>query len=200
MRFVTPIRRRWALNYYITQCTGSSISWWQYAVEKASTQQSGPSGPRLSSPGERKRNAVMANRLGVNMLQFCSVFNTLSHTTLSIKWEVYFSKELCRSSSLRRYISACICICIMWLYNIAGGEDTENIPQLILHHIGKGVSEVLQPMENTNEWVCWMLRGLFWRKLTFHTLFIFVLVNKAPVSIIFQYILCLEMYSILCRY
>ena len=29
------------------------------------------------------------------MLQFCSVSNSLSHTTLSIKWEVYFSKELC---------------------------------------------------------------------------------------------------------
>ena len=40
---------------------------------------------RLSSPGERERNAVMANRVGVNMLQFCSVSNSLSHTTLSNK-------------------------------------------------------------------------------------------------------------------
>ena len=39
--------------------------------------------PRLSSPGERERNAVMANRVGVNILQFCSVSNSLSHTTLS---------------------------------------------------------------------------------------------------------------------
>ena len=46
---VTPTRRRWAINYYITQCTGNSISWRQDAVEKASTQQSGPSGSRLSS-------------------------------------------------------------------------------------------------------------------------------------------------------
>ena len=31
-----------------------------------------------------------------------------------IKWEVYFSKELCRSSLLcRRYDSACICVCIV---------------------------------------------------------------------------------------
>ncbi len=52
------------------------------AVEKANTQQSGPPGLRLSS---RERNAVMANRVGVNMLQFCSVFNSLSHTTLSSK-------------------------------------------------------------------------------------------------------------------
>ena len=106
------------------------MSWRQDAVEKASTQQSGPSGPRLSScswregagmrnmskrgwalsrPGELERNTVMANRVGVNMLQFCSVSNSLSHTTLSIKWEVYFSKELCRLSLLcRRYDSACM--------------------------------------------------------------------------------------------
>ena len=30
-----------------------------------------------------------------------------------IKWEVYFSKELCPSSSLPRYVSACICVCIV---------------------------------------------------------------------------------------
>ena len=41
----------------------------------------------------------------------------LTNTTLSIKWEVNFSKELCHSSSLRRYVFACICICIMWLYS-----------------------------------------------------------------------------------
>ena len=110
VRFMMPTRRRWASNYYITQYTGSSISWRQDVVEKASTQQIGPSGPRLSScswredaglrnmsqrgwapgprlssPGEWERNTVMANRVGVNMLQFCSVFNSLSHTTLSNK-------------------------------------------------------------------------------------------------------------------
>ena len=46
---VTPTRSRWTLNYYITQCTGNSISWRQEAVEKASTLQSGPLGPRMSS-------------------------------------------------------------------------------------------------------------------------------------------------------
>ena len=94
---------------------------------ETSTQRGWAPGPRLSSPGERERNTLMANRVGVIMLQFCSVSNSLSHTTLSIKWEVYFSKRLCRSSLLcRRYDSACICrcICIMclyswsWLYNI----------------------------------------------------------------------------------
>ena len=81
----------WAPNYYITrvktgsQSVGDQMSWRQDAVEKASTQQSVPPGPRLSSSGERERNPVMANRVGVNMLQFCSVSNSLSHTTLSNK-------------------------------------------------------------------------------------------------------------------
>ena len=41
-----------------------------------------------------KKGCDSQKSLGVNMLQFCSVSNSLSHTTLSIKWEVYFSKEL----------------------------------------------------------------------------------------------------------
>ena len=88
---------------------------------------------RLSSPGERKRNAVMANRVGVNMLQFYSVSNSLSHTTLSIKWEVYISKELYRSSLLcRRYDSACICI---WVYN-SSSYWKENIYIYVYELIG----------------------------------------------------------------
>ena len=54
-------------------------------------RESGSPVPLLSSPGERERNAVIANKVEVNMLQFCSVSNFLSHTTLSIKREVYFS-------------------------------------------------------------------------------------------------------------
>ena len=53
----------------------------------------GPPGPRLSSPGERERNAVMANRVAVNMLLFCSVSNSLSHTTLSNKVRGIFYKR-----------------------------------------------------------------------------------------------------------
>ena len=78
------------------------------------SREAGPPGPRLSGPGERERNAVRTSRVGVSMLQFCSVSNSLSHATLSIKWEAYFSEELCRSSLLcRRYDSACICVCIV---------------------------------------------------------------------------------------
>ena len=101
----------WVLNYYITQCTGNSISlerrcgrekqhpaeswtlwvletrpvWRQDVVEKASTQQR--AGPRASiwATLENEKETLMAIRVGVNMLQFCSVCNSLSHTTLSNK-------------------------------------------------------------------------------------------------------------------
>ena len=86
----------------------------QLEIRKPAPREAGPPGPRLSSPGKRERNAVVAIGVGVNMLQFCSVSNSLSHTTLSIKWEVYFSKELCCSSLLcRDYDSACICVYIV---------------------------------------------------------------------------------------
>ena len=140
--FVTLTRRRWAMNYYITLCTGNSISWRQNAVGEASTQQSGPPGPRLSSSswekmldwgtcpreagppgaqvsssGERERNADGHMSGG----QYVAVLFGLQlpHTQhFQIKWEVYFSKEKCRSSLLCRcYDSAYRCICIMWLYN-----------------------------------------------------------------------------------
>ena len=79
-------------------------------------REAGPSGPRLNSPGERERN-------GWGSI-CCSSVNPptrLSHSKafsnpfepFQIKWEVYFSKELCRSSLLcRHYDSACICICV----------------------------------------------------------------------------------------
>ena len=97
-----------------------------------------PPGPRLSSPRERERNAVMAIRVGVNMLQFCSLSNSLSHTTLSIKWEVYFSKDLC----LLVFIVSSLCFCmhlhiqhshhilrIGWIFCASGGylNDLEQI-------------------------------------------------------------------------
>ena len=110
-------------NRKCTCVNNSSISCRYDAVEETSTQQSGPPCPRLSSPGEWERNAVMANRVGINMLQFCSVSNSLSHTTLSIKWEVYFSNELCHSNLLcRRYDSAC---------NASANEYTTPVKQLV---------------------------------------------------------------------
>ena len=119
---MTPTRRRWALNNYRTRCTGNSISLEiRWVGEKmldwgTCPRETGSPGLRLSSSRERERNAVIANRVGVNMLQFCSVSNSLSHTTLSIKWEVYFSKELCCTSLLLCSYDAA-CICIIWVCN-----------------------------------------------------------------------------------
>ena len=117
---MTPTRRRWALNYNITQCTGSSISWREDAGMRNVSQRGWAPRPPVEQPGERERNTVMAIRVGVNMLQFCSVSNSLSHTTLSIKGEVYFSKELCCSSLLCRcYYSVYMYMCLYswsWLY------------------------------------------------------------------------------------
>ena len=61
------------------------ISWREDAGMRTCPREAGPAGPCLSSPGEQERNMVMAIGVGVNMLQFCSVSNSLSHTTLSIK-------------------------------------------------------------------------------------------------------------------
>ena len=138
----------WALNYYITQCTGSSISWRQDAVEKASTQQCGPSGPRLSSCSwisdeleiRYSRENQHSERLGPQASGWAAQENgkemrswplewgsiccsyvpspTPFHTQpFQIKWEVYFSKELCSSSLLcRRYDSSCM---QMYMYYVA---------------------------------------------------------------------------------
>ncbi len=77
-------------NYHITPATGSSDQLerrcWN---ENYVPAEAGPPGPRLSSPGERERKAVIARRVGESMsFSLCSVSNSLSHTTLSIKWEV----------------------------------------------------------------------------------------------------------------
>ena len=84
-------------------------------------REAGSPDPRLSSPGERERNAVMAIRVGSiscssvrsptpsHSKTFCNPFEPFQ-----IKREVYFSKELCRSSLLCRcYDSACICVSIV---------------------------------------------------------------------------------------
>ena len=52
--------------------------------ENSTQQRAGPPGLRLSNTGERERHTAMSGGAGeVNMLQFCSVSNSLLHTTLS---------------------------------------------------------------------------------------------------------------------
>ena len=68
-------------------------------------------GPRV--PGWAAQENGKETRLwpiewgGVNMLQFCSVSHSLSHTTLSIKWEVYF---------LRNCVARLYCVVVMILH------------------------------------------------------------------------------------
>ena len=90
VQFVTPTRR-WVLNYYITRWRQEVRSVWKPdpLVTRCGRESQHPAvcapGSRLSSIGERERKTVMANRVRVNMLQFFSVSNCLSHTTLSNK-------------------------------------------------------------------------------------------------------------------
>ena len=123
MRFVTPTRR-WTVNYYITWCTGISVSWRVDAGMRTKPQRGWAPRPPVEQPRRTGKKRYYGHMSGVNMLQFCSVSNSLSHTNLSIKWEVYFSKELCRSSLLcRRYYSACICICVCIVVMAIQQED-----------------------------------------------------------------------------
>ena len=77
------------VNYNITRWKqkvsyfGDQTSLETRVVEKASNQQR--AGPRASGWATMKNGeeTLMAIRVGVNMLQFCSVSNSLSHTTLS---------------------------------------------------------------------------------------------------------------------
>ena len=101
---VTLARSRWTLNYYITPVTGSSDQ-----LEKMLESEPYPSrgwAPRPPVKQLRKTGnkcCCSQKSWGVNMLQFCSVSNKpLTDNTFrnpfepfQIKWELYFSKELC---------------------------------------------------------------------------------------------------------
>ena len=54
-----------------SQWVGDQTRWWQDAVEKARTQQSGPLGLRLSSTGERERHNADGHKSGG---QYIAVF------------------------------------------------------------------------------------------------------------------------------
>ena len=75
-------------------------------------------GPPVQQHQENGKETLMAIRVGVNMLQFCSVSNSLSHATFQKKWEVYFSKNcVARLHCVNMYF-ACICV-YMHIYYVA---------------------------------------------------------------------------------
>ena len=108
-------KSRWTSHFYITLATGSSDQlerrcWNENQVPAEAL----PTGLRLSSPGERKRNAVIARRVGGGSICCSSVQSPthLSHTILSIKWEVYiFLKNCVHSSSLCRHYASAYVLC-----------------------------------------------------------------------------------------
>ena len=74
----------------------------------------------VEQPRRTKKNGCDSQKSwgGSICCSLCSVYNSLSHTTLSIKWEVYFSV----SARLYcvEYFFACIYVCMygcLWLYN-----------------------------------------------------------------------------------
>ena len=83
VRIVTLAGSKWSSNYNITPATGSSDQsekrCWN---EDHVPAEAGPPGPRLSSPGERERNAVMAKRVGVNDVAVLFSLQLISHTTI----------------------------------------------------------------------------------------------------------------------
>ena len=83
---------------------GDQMSWREDAGMRTCPREAGPQVPGWAAQENGKETRLWPIEWGVNMLQFCSVSNSLSHTTLSIKWEVYFSKRLCRLSLLYRCV------------------------------------------------------------------------------------------------
>ena len=96
---VTPTRRRCTLNYYITQCTGNSISWGsdEWVIwcgwENQHPERLGPQAPGWAAQENGKETRLWPIEWGTIC---CSSVRspTPSHTQpLQIKWEVYFSKN-----------------------------------------------------------------------------------------------------------
>ena len=121
---VTPTRRRWALNYYITQYTGNSISWGldeleiRYSRENQHPERLGPQAPGWAAQENGKETRLCP----IEWESICcsSVWSpTSSHTQpFQIKWEVCFSKNcvtrLYCVVVLHAYLDVYVlCVCIV---------------------------------------------------------------------------------------
>ena len=112
------------LNYYINRWR-QEVSWRSDELETRCGRESPHPAERASGWAaleNEKDTTLMAIRVGVNILQFCSVSNSLAHTrTFQIKWEVYFSKNsVPRLYYCVNMYSAWICI---WLYNTLPSQN-----------------------------------------------------------------------------
>ena len=127
------------LNYYITRWRQEVSELESDELEtrcgrESTTQQKGPWASGWAALENKKDTTLMTIRVGVNMLQFCSVSNSLSRANLTIKWDIYFFKEVfARLYSLRQYVSCvlhvhvymCICICMYMSIVVAYDYTTQ---------------------------------------------------------------------------
>ena len=98
------------LNCYITRRDRKSASWRSDELETRCGRESPHPAEWASGQAaleNEKDTTLMAIRVGVNILQFCSVSDSLSHANLTIKWKVFtHSLSLCRVSfCMNLYIS-----------------------------------------------------------------------------------------------
>ena len=87
---------KWAVELlYNSVKTGNQLVWGPEKLERRCGRESQHSaeswapGPPVEHQENEKDTTLMAIRVGVNMLEFCSLSNSLSHTTLSNPWERY---------------------------------------------------------------------------------------------------------------
>ena len=115
----------WAIELlYDSVKTGSQFfldqtRWCQDMVEKASSQQKDePPGLWLSSLGEQERHNTDGHKSGGQYIAVLFGLQLpLTHTTLSIKWEVYFSKNCVTRLVFIIIVSLCSASICIWLYN-----------------------------------------------------------------------------------
>ena len=101
------------------------------------------------------------------MDKYFSYWNTESYKCTTIH-------ALCDFLKLKIHLTSKICRC-------EGHEKEYN--SAASYYIKRRDSEVLWPMKNLLEWVCWIPSELLWRNLAFHSLFLSVLINTASVLI-----------------
>ena len=135
----------WAENNDITrgetgsQAVGVQISWREDAGMRTISHQ----GLSLQAPGwaaqeNRKERVWYPEEWGVNMLQSLFSLQLTSHTIIPfVNLSNYFNKVrgiyCVRSSLLRRYISACICVCIV-VHGYKTNQTKPNLTRCALLH------------------------------------------------------------------
>ena len=117
VRIETLARSRWTSNCYITSATrefcwvGEKMLEWEPCPSRGWAPRPPVEQPRRTG----KKGCDSQKSWRVNILLLCSVSNSLSQTTLSIKREVYFSKELC----LLVFIVSSLCFCMhLYMYYV----------------------------------------------------------------------------------